>query len=130
MTKRAFGDLENSILNILKSERKMTVKQVQEALGGEDKYTTVMTVMSRLVEKRLLERERLGARYSYYLVKNPKHQKSMLKRLSSKLFGMKTAEVVSYLIKEADDLTPADFEEVEKMIAQARKKTQEGQRDE
>ena len=51
MTKRAFGELELAILQILKAGGRMSVKEVHQALGGHDKYTTIMTVMSRLAEK-------------------------------------------------------------------------------
>lgn len=130
MTKRAFGDLENSILNVLKSGKRATVKRVQEALGNKDKYTTIMTVMSRLVEKNLLGRERVGSRYEYWLLKDQKNPQSLLERLRTRLFGMKTADVVSYLINEADDLSPEDLHEVEKMIAVAKKKNVKGESNE
>lgn len=130
MTKRAFGDLENSILNILKSNQRMTVKRVQEVLGNEDKYTTVMTVMNRLFEKKLLGREKVGLRYEYWLLKDERNPQSLLERLRNRLFGMKTADVVSYLINEADDLSPEDLEEVERMIRLAKKKNVKGEANE
>ncbi len=130
MTKRAFGDLEHSILNVLRSGKRATVKRVQETLGNKDKYTTIMTVMSRLVDKKLLGRERVGLRYEYWLLKDHENPQPLLERLRSRLFGMKTADVVSYLINEADDLSHEDLEKVEKMIATAKKKNTRGNDDE
>ncbi len=69
MTKRAFGELESQILYILKSGERQTVKDVHKALGGDDNYNTVMTVMSRLAEKKQLARERIGLQYEYWLLK-------------------------------------------------------------
>ena len=121
MTKRAFGDLEHSILNALRSGKRATVQQIQKTLGGKDKYTTIMTVMVRLVDKKLLARERIGLRYEYWL-KDQENQRSLFERLRSRLFGMKTVDMVSYLIDEADDLSPEDLKKVERVIAAAKKK--------
>jgi predicted transcriptional regulator len=123
MKKRAFGDLEQSILNTLRSGKRMTVREMQQALGDKDKYTTVMTVMGRLVEKNMLARDRVGNRYEYWLVKN--EQYSFFERLKARLFGLKTVDMVSYLIDEAEDLSAEDLEKVEKMILAAKKKRRE-----
>lgn len=122
MPKREFGDLENCILQILQNGQKMTVKEVQQALGEQDKYTTVMTVMSRLYDKKILERERVGNRYEYWISSKQLRPESLIQKFKSKLFGIKTANVVTYLINEANDLTMDDLEEVEKMINEAKKR--------
>lgn len=122
MPKREFGELENSILQVMQSGQKMTVKEVQQALGDKDKYTTVMTVMSRLSDKKMLERERVGNRYEYWLSTHQEKPKSLIKKFRSKLFGLTTANVVTHLINEAEDLTLDDLEDVEKMIAEAKKR--------
>lgn len=122
MKKREFGDLENEILMVLKTKKRATVNCVQEALGNVDKYTTVMTVMTRLVNKGILARQRVGLRFEYWLSDSQNKQESILKKMCSKLFNLKTAEVVSYLIHEAKDLSDEDLKEVEKAIAEAKKK--------
>lgn len=122
MSKRAFGDLENSILQVMQHGNKMSVKDVQQALGGDDKYTTIMTVMSRMAEKKVLERERVGNRYEYWFPKDQTKPESLIEKFRSKLFGLKTANVVSYLINEANDMSLDDLEEVEKMISEAKKR--------
>ena len=124
MSKRAFGDLENSFLQVMQHGRKMTVKEVQQALGREDKYTTIMTVMSRMFEKKVLKRERAGNRYEYWFTSEGLKPESLIKKFRSKLFGLKTASVVSYLINESSDMTLDDLEEVEKMISEAKKRKQ------
>ncbi|MBM3208596.1 MAG: BlaI/MecI/CopY family transcriptional regulator, partial [Chlamydiae bacterium] len=71
MVKRIFGELELAILNIFQNNDSMrTVREVQQTLGREDKYTTVMTVMNRLVAKGELQREKVGHSYCYVLQKN------------------------------------------------------------
>ncbi|MCC5832348.1 MAG: BlaI/MecI/CopY family transcriptional regulator [Chlamydiales bacterium] len=121
MKKRGFGDLEHSILNTLRSKgKRMSVREMQQALGDKDKYTTVMTVMGRLVKKKLLTRDRVGNRYEYWLVKSDEN--SLFERFKSRLFGLKTVDMVSYLIDEAEDLSSEDLEKVEKMIQNAKKR--------
>ena len=51
IAKREFGELELIILKTFEGRDKLTVKEVLSLLGGEDKYTTIMTVMNRMVEK-------------------------------------------------------------------------------
>jgi len=115
MTKRAFGELESQILYILKSGERQTVKDVHKALGGNDNYNTVMTVMSRLAEKKQLARERIGLQYEYWLLE-PAESFSFLDKIKQKFSGVKTTALVSYLIESADDLSDEDLVEMEKIL--------------
>ena len=121
MTKRAFGELESQILYILKSGERKTVKEVHKALGGEDNYNTIMTVMSRLAEKKQLARERVGLHYEYWiLISNIANNASFLDKIKKKFFGIKTTALVSHLIESADDLTDNDLAEMEQIIQKMR----------
>lgn len=119
MTRRTFGLLEAEILYILKSGERQTVKDVHKALGGKDNYNTVMTVMSRLAEKKQLMRERTGLQYEYWILK-PSESLSFLDKIKQKFSGMKTTALVSHLIDSADDLTDDDLLEMEKMLQKKR----------
>lgn len=121
MGKRAFGELGLAILHILKSGRRMTVKEVHHILGGDNKYNTIMTVMSRLAEKKQLGRERVGLQYEYWLIPSQAKVPSFIEQFKQKIFGVKTVSMVSYLIESADDITEEDLFEMEKMIAKAKK---------
>lgn len=116
MTKRAFGELELAILQILKSGERFTVKEVHRQLGSDDKYTTIMTVMSRLAEKKKLRRERIGLQYEYWLAPPLGSAPSLLDQIKQKLFGFKTSEMVSYLLESADDVSDQDLEEIKQLI--------------
>lgn len=122
MIKRAFGELESAILHILSSKKRMTVKEVQALLKGNDKYNTIMTVMLRLAEKGVLARERVGAHYEYWMMAGKKP--SFLHQLKQKMFGIKTIEMVSYLIDEGEDITEEEFVEMENLIKKAKIKRQ------
>ncbi len=64
---QALGPLERRVMEIVWSLDEATVREVAARLGGEDgpAYTTVMTVMSRLVDKALLHRAFRGRAYVY-----------------------------------------------------------------
>jgi predicted transcriptional regulator len=63
---RARGQLEAAVLTVLhRSPTPLTPAEVQQALGDDLAYTTVMTILSRLHDKGVLERERRGRAYAY-----------------------------------------------------------------
>ncbi len=65
-SRRAAGALEGEILAALwASDCAATPAQVQHALSRPLAYTTVMTILSRLVAKELVARERQGHAYAY-----------------------------------------------------------------
>jgi predicted transcriptional regulator len=122
MAKRAFGELEMAILQILKSADRMTVKQVLARLGGENKYTTVMTVMNRLATKKVLKRERMGLQYEYWVAPAQPKALSFVDQLKQKVFGMKLSAVVSHLVETADEISEEELREMEQALERARAK--------
>ena len=105
---RAFGELESQILNLLKPGERKTVKDIHRLLGGLDNYNTVMTVMSRLAEKKQLGREKMGLHYEYWLLPSA-NVPSLLDKLKQKFLEVKTTVLVSHLIESADDLFRRGF---------------------
>ncbi len=123
MAKRAFGELELAILNILKrAGTRMTVKEVYSSMGQENKYTTIMTVMHRMMLKNLLGREMVTGHYEYWFL--PSKTPTFLEQLKKKAFGFKTIEMVSYLIESADDVTEEELDEMERLLQKAKNKKQ------
>jgi predicted transcriptional regulator len=118
--KRIFGELELAILSLFKTHEQLTVKDVLKMMGAGDKYTTIMTVMSRLVEKKELQRERIGLQYHYSMnrSKKPSH---LLERLKQKIFGGRSASMISYLLESGDDITEEELSEMEKLIHEVKK---------
>ena len=70
---RRVGDLESEILELLWSARDwLSGREVWERLGdGSRAYTTVMTVLGRLVEKNLVERVEEGKGHLYRAAGDP-----------------------------------------------------------
>lgn len=64
--RRAMGELESEVLTILwAADNALTPAEVLDALGGDVAYTTAMTILSRLWQKGLAEREPRGRAYAY-----------------------------------------------------------------
>lgn len=121
MAKRSFGELELSILHILKPGKRMTVKEVHQILGAENKYNTIMTVMLRLSEKKVLGRERVGLQYEYWLVDANKSVSQIVNQFKQKMLGIKPSEMISYLVESASEISDAEFSEMEKMLEKAKR---------
>ncbi|CAN5238393.1 BlaI/MecI/CopY family transcriptional regulator [soil metagenome] len=57
---RVVGELEARILEVVWARGTVTVREVTEALGPSSHHKTIMTIMNRMVEKGLLNRQALG----------------------------------------------------------------------
>lgn len=78
------------------------------------------TTQIRLAQKKILLRERMGLQYEYWLSDPSSKIPSFLGQLKKKFFGVKTCQMVSYLIESADDISEGDLVEMEKMIEKAK----------
>lgn len=66
MGKRADGELERDVLNVLwDSDEPLLPSDVREALGANLAYTSVATVLTRLVEKGSVTRVPAGRAFAY-----------------------------------------------------------------
>ncbi|MEU6215247.1 BlaI/MecI/CopY family transcriptional regulator [Streptomyces sp. JL4002] len=64
--RRGQGELEGAVLSALgEAPGPVTVAWVQERLGGELAYTTVITILTRLHAKGAVERERVGRSFRW-----------------------------------------------------------------
>ena len=125
MERLGFGELELSILKIVRELGRATVREVYERLGSGS-YTTIMTVMSRLSEKGELTREKEGKQYLYWISsQNESSSKSILKRIQEKIFGGKSTALVSYLLAD-EEITDEDLKEIENLIQNKRSKKKHG----
>jgi len=70
-TRRAPGALEAEVLAILwDAEGPLAPADVQDRLGGDLAYTTVVTILSRLYEKGVAAREKQGRSFRYHAVED------------------------------------------------------------
>ncbi|MGW0904569.1 BlaI/MecI/CopY family transcriptional regulator [Streptomyces sp. NPDC002853] len=64
--RRGQGELEAQVLTVLReAEGPATAGWVQERLGGDLAYTTVVTILSRLLDKGAVTRERAGRSFAW-----------------------------------------------------------------
>ncbi len=64
--RRGQGELEAQVLSALRAaERPATAGWVQERLGGDLAYTTVITILTRLLDKGAVTREREGRSFAW-----------------------------------------------------------------
>lgn len=99
---RQLGPLEQQVMAIAWREQIVTVADVVEALKPRtvSAYTTVMTIMTRLAQKGLLERETRGRAYVYRPTMSPQSYEEALAR-----------DRVRSLIEEFGDVAVAQFAE-------------------
>ena len=115
--KRVFGELELAILQMFREGNKFTVREVLGFLDRDDKYTTIMTVMNRLVEKKMLSRRRIGLQYEYWINNSSQFsQPNLLERFKQKIFGGKSASMVNYLLESSSDITDDELAQMEQLI--------------
>lgn len=127
MAKLGFGELELSILKIVRECGRVTVREVYEKLGSEGGYTTIMTVMSRMADKGELMREKEGKQYTYWIAsQNETSSKNILKRIQDKIFAGKPTAMVSYLLDADSEISDQDLEEIEKLIQKRRLEKKRG----
>src|SRR4051812_37909888 len=69
--RRAPGSLEAEVMAVLWARAEpLTAADVQHAVGGGLAYNTVQTILIRLHEKNLVQRERVGRGHTYWPVED------------------------------------------------------------
>lgn len=123
MKRRFFGELELLILDVVQKHGPISVKEVQKILGDKDQYTTLMTVMVRLIDKGAFIRKKKGRSYLYSLAKGTnRSNRNVLESIKDKLFGGRSMGMISYLLESSDDITGEEIKELENLIHEARKR--------
>ena len=124
--KKQFGELEFAIMEVLRGCAEATVREVHERLGKENSYTTIMTVMSRMAEKGLLDRYKDGRRFVYSIAKGSEEQSwSVLKRIKNTVFSGKRVKMIAALFDSDEEINEEELKELEQMILKARSKKKE-----
>ena len=115
---REFGDLEMAIMEVMWSaDRPYVVREVRERMqyGRPVAYTTVMTMMKILEEKKYLKKTRVDRAYEYRPAKP--HQQvvgAMVRDFLDRVFDGAAAPLLVHLAKDTK-LTKADKEAIRRM---------------
>jgi predicted transcriptional regulator len=117
---RRVGDLESRVLELLWLEADwLNGREVWERLGDESRaYTTVMTILSRLVDKGLVEREVRGRGHVYRAAGD--RDELTAKAISSLLASTADPRVaLAHFVEDLDD--PALVAELAEVLERVRR---------
>lgn len=118
------GDLEADVMSVVWEKGRATVQEVLDTLAPRRAlaYTTVMTVMSRLAEKGLLNREKEGRAYIYIpAVAQDRAAGSLLQSLVRRLYDGATGKAIAQLLETEDNVDDAELARLEELIRSKRK---------
>lgn len=125
---KALGSLEAEIMELIWAERKpTTVAEVHERLVCRRPvaYTTVMTVMTRLADKGLLNRVRSGMAYVYTpAMTKQEFIGSLVKSVIDGLLEDFSEPAMAYFVARLGDVDEARLAQLEEIIKQRRKQEQ------
>ena len=109
---------EWAILDVVWEREPCTAPEVQEILQ-DDKgwaYTTVKTIMDRMVKKGLLETEKIRNLYLYSsAITRPRAQRSEIMRTVKRAFGGTFTPMMQFLI-DNEELSDEEYRSLEKLI--------------
>ena len=123
--RKILGDLEADIMEVAWLKPTLTVRDVFVELkrNREIAYTTVMTVMTRLAEKGLLNKVKKGNAFVYNASKSKdEFTKSTIKKVITELLTDFSTPAISQFIDSIDDSQPEKMDEFAKIIEEKRKK--------
>ena len=112
---KVLGPLETDIMQLVWREKFTTVKKVHKVLQSERDiaYTTVMTTMTRLAEKGVLNRRRDGLAYIYTpAVTKHDFETMMVRRVLDGLMDDYEEETITYILDYLAERDPQRSEAV------------------
>ena len=124
---QALGELEAQVMEaIWDADEAVSVEDVRSRLeeqGKDAAYTTIMTTMSRLFDKDLLEREQRGRAYFYW----PRLSRSELsdnvtRRVIDGLLSSFAEPAISYFVEAVGDEDPDRLDMLAEVIEEHRRR--------
>jgi BlaI family transcriptional regulator, penicillinase repressor len=116
-------ELELEILKILWNQGPCSVKQIQEALAGTRglAYTTIMTMLTIMTNKKYVRRNKAGASNTYEAaIKQDAASSNMLQDIVDRVFDGSVPAVVQQLL-ESSDLDAQELEAIRQLISRKQK---------
>ena len=103
MKNKSISNSEWKIMKILWQTPKLTLRQIYEKTGAAEgwSYTTVRTLVTRLVEKEAVAADKSGANFKYYpLLSENECKNSEVKNFIDKVFDGKKSTLMVSLTKD------------------------------
>ena len=117
------SDAEHAVMEALWRESPRTAADISDEIGDQRGWSlaTVKTLLGRLVSKQAIAAEPDGRRFLYRpLVERADYVDGESRRLVDRLFGGRAAPLLLHLV-EAEALSEADIDEIERLIRELRK---------
>ncbi len=118
----SISNLEAEIMKIVWEKDRVTVREVHETMLKKEiadkesdfiPYTTVMSTMTTLADKKLLKQNKSAKTYIYTAaVDNKELSKSIIKSVSDKLLDESTGRMVSKYLSDSKNLTKKGVEKL------------------
>ena len=123
---KVLGELESEVMEIVwQYSEPVSVRTVTEILQRKRKiaYTTVMTIMGRLVDKGLLKRKESGKAYMYQPAFSKEKFLTRISRQIIKNFMSSFGDVaVAHFVEEVGKLSSAKRTELRRLLKEAKKR--------
>ena len=117
------SDAEHAVMEALWREAPRTAAEICDEVSEQRGWSlaTVKTLLGRLVSKEAIAAEPDGRRFLYRpLVERADYIGGESRRLVDRLFGGRAAPLLLHLV-EAEALSDADIDEIERLIKELRK---------
>jgi predicted transcriptional regulator len=115
-------DFEVSILHVLWKRGPSTVREVQEEIGKETGYTTVLKMMQLMAEKGLVMRDEAARTHVYRAAKPAEEtQKHLIRDLVDRAFSGSPMKLIMQALS-AKKSSPEELAELRKMIDDVERK--------
>ncbi|WP_322494231.1 BlaI/MecI/CopY family transcriptional regulator [Chloroflexus sp.] len=118
---KVLGPLETEIMQIIWEEGSSTVKKVHRKLAQQRDiaYTTVMTTMSRLADKGVLNRERDGLAYVYTpVISEDEFVNLVVRQVLDGLLDDYSDTAIAYIVDYLAHNNPSELRRLQREIAQ------------
>ena len=122
----SISNLEADILKIIWGKGRVTVREVHEDMlrkeieskeHGFIPYTTVMSTMTTLAEKKLLKQDKTSKTYLYSAAVDKKElSKRIIKSVSEKLLDVSTSGMVSKFLSDSKNISREGIDKLLKEI--------------
>jgi len=119
-----FTDRELDVMNVLWRQGPSTVTEVREHLDDPLAYTTVLTVLRTLEDKKHVAHREEGKAHRYYAKVSEKAARhSALGRVLDRVFGGSAELLLTHLVKDRD-LSPAEVKRLRSLMDESLKRSQ------
>lgn len=119
--RKVLGDLEADIMDIVWAWGTATVRQVHNRLNKDRPlaYTTVMTVMSRLADKGILNKDKAGAAFVYKpSTTRDAFMESAVREVITGLLGDFSTPAINQFVASIETVYPEKLNELAKLVAE------------